>query len=601
MAHYTPIVTGAAATADNVNDPLEQLSDAIDSVVGAEQTARLAGDNLLDDRIDNLIAVSETSSSETVDARAAGNVGGAATTLAERLEWIEGAVTVYAASYGFDDANTGTDNTTAINAAIAAAVALGEPSVVMLPAGRFTVSPFNLSSEVLLCGAGMPYHDRGGSGDLERGTILYNSGGAGAGVVAMSHGAGLMNLGIQTTADRNAITGAAANDCLIANVAVLGIDEAHGCVFTSGQRNKILNYYAADFEHGLVLKGMYNYAEGVEVWNGQISALTLASDNAADEDCAYNVIKGIRADGDVYCGGIKIYTGGGAGSGDCHSNTIMGLNLRNPAWGVYMFATVAGGNLTQYNRIIGGVIYNAQYAGVQLGTSGDTAVDGADYNDFSDLTVIDSGSESFVNGYGGIHNRLHNCSSFRSGNDVSGTWLKDDVNWAISKFNNTITIDDDVDGGDVGLVIVNGFSDTGSVDETASLRFRFKNFTGDAITAAAVRAGKEEAFGSAAAQSAFLAFLTVADGTYAERVRLTAAGALGVGVTVPETKLHVGGALTLDEVSANPANPTAGAAARMYVKGDLLVIQFMDGATAKYRTLNLAGTDATWAYTTTPP
>jgi hypothetical protein len=52
--------------------------------------------------------------------------------------------------------------------------------------------------------------------------------------------------------------------------------------------------------------------------------------------------------------------------------------------------------------------------------------------------------------------------------------------------------------------------------------------------------------------------------------------------------------------SANPT-PTAGSHAVIYIKGDKFIVAYNHGGTAKYRYIDLTGTDATWTYTTTPP
>jgi len=69
----------------------------------------------------------------------------------------------------------------------------------------------------------------------------------------------------------------------------------------------------------------------------------------------------------------------------------------------------------------------------------------------------------------------------------------------------------------------------------------------------------------------------------------------------PDTKLHVNGAITLTEMAAHPAEPTTSDRCRVYMKGDLFVIMYDDGASTKYRYLTLNSTNATWTYTTTAP
>jgi len=60
------------------------------------------------------------------------------------------------------------------------------------------------------------------------------------------------------------------------------------------------------------------------------------------------------------------------------------------------------------------------------------------------------------------------------------------------------------------------------------------------------------------------------------------------------------GVFTLVEQGAN-TNPSGGSSCLIYMKGDKLVISYDHSGTAKYRTLDLTSTDATWAYTTSAP
>jgi len=63
----------------------------------------------------------------------------------------------------------------------------------------------------------------------------------------------------------------------------------------------------------------------------------------------------------------------------------------------------------------------------------------------------------------------------------------------------------------------------------------------------------------------------------------------------------VSGAVTLQEQSATPANPTSGSEGRVYVKGDKLIFQFNDAGTVRYKYLDMTGTGVTWVHTTTAP
>jgi len=603
--YYTHIETGAPANANTFNEPMDELDAAIvarQAAIAAEATARGAADDALDTRIDNIVADTGDDIVEVVDARGAGNVGSAATSLAERIEWLEGAQNVYAAAYGFHDGATAAANLTALNAACDAAAAFAAPCVVWLPAGRFSLNNFTLDAGVVLRGARMPVHDRSG-GELVGGTVLVG------GVVTLSDQSGLMDLGIEqaTSGTSNCITGNTADDCILINVATLGNatadpnKTAHGCVFTNGARNLISNFYVAECTHGLIIKGAHNRVYNLSTWNvGTI--LGLYGD--AGQDCEHNQIIGVKADGTAAGDGGAIWFN----AFDAHSvqnNLIANINLHNTTFGIYMTSSLASGYLCQDNCVMGGVIHTASITGVYIDASGDIADNGPDYNDFSNLTVIDSASYSFANLFGGNNNTLHNCRS-RGAVDgaYSGDWLKRDVN-GVNTINTapSVRFEDSVNGGDVNITIRNRYALDTSLDETASVIFQFDNLSETAVDAAQILAGKQEDFGSTGERSAYLAFLTNADNSgLVERVRITKDGKVGIGETTPLSALHVNGAVTQTETASVPPDAlTSSGAMRQYLKGDKWVVEFNDGGTMRYRTMDLTGTNVTWVHSTTPP
>jgi hypothetical protein len=66
-------------------------------------------------------------------------------------------------------------------------------------------------------------------------------------------------------------------------------------------------------------------------------------------------------------------------------------------------------------------------------------------------------------------------------------------------------------------------------------------------------------------------------------------------------ELTTGSYLKLTERTTTPTDPSSGAAANVYIRGDKLVIQFNDGGTVRYKYLDLTGTGVTWVHTTTAP
>ncbi len=81
---------------------------------------------------------------------------------------------------------------------------------------------------------------------------------------------------------------------------------------------------------------------------------------------------------------------------------------------------------------------------------------------------------------------------------------------------------------------------------------------------------------------------------------------LGGTPSVPDTLLHLTAAtlraaITFDEDTVTPANPTSGSQLRIYMKADKFVIQYNDAGTVRYKYLDLTGTGVTWTHTTTAP
>ena len=63
----------------------------------------------------------------------------------------------------------------------------------------------------------------------------------------------------------------------------------------------------------------------------------------------------------------------------------------------------------------------------------------------------------------------------------------------------------------------------------------------------------------------------------------------------------IDGNITFAEQDFNPGPPNAGVACRIYVKGDKFVLQWNQGGTVYYKTLDLGGTVGTWMHGTAAP
>ena len=73
---------------------------------------------------------------------------------------------------------------------------------------------------------------------------------------------------------------------------------------------------------------------------------------------------------------------------------------------------------------------------------------------------------------------------------------------------------------------------------------------------------------------------------------------VGIGVTLPEAKLHIGGALPsiiIDQATVEPVGAlSTGDKCAIYLKSNKLILKYNDGGTTVYKYLNLNGTDTNW-------
>ena len=106
---------------------------------------------------------------------------------------------------------------------------------------------------------------------------------------------------------------------------------------------------------------------------------------------------------------------------------------------------------------------------------------------------------------------------------------------------------------------------------------------------------------SAGGSEAYYAIRQQDSNGYTEN-RLESLTAIGDDAT-PDTTLHLYNdpALTWEESSSTPSNPTSGSQMRVYMRGDNFVIQYNDGGTVRYKYLDLTGTGVTWTHSTTAP
>ena len=66
-------------------------------------------------------------------------------------------------------------------------------------------------------------------------------------------------------------------------------------------------------------------------------------------------------------------------------------------------------------------------------------------------------------------------------------------------------------------------------------------------------------------------------------------------------QFNLDGDIALYEQDFTPPVPSAGAACHIYLKDNNLVVQWNEGGTAYYKSLDLSGTVATWTHGTAAP
>ena len=105
-----------------------------------------------------------------------------------------------------------------------------------------------------------------------------------------------------------------------------------------------------------------------------------------------------------------------------------------------------------------------------------------------------------------------------------------------------LQITKDTDGEFVSLILVNE-SDAASTAGIISQRFDLEDTGGTAVDSGKILVGKEASFtATASTQDSYMALHTSLNGTLAEKVRITSAGNVGIGNTVPAKALQIGDA-----------------------------------------------------------
>lgn len=142
-----------------------------------------------------------------------------------------------------------------------------------------------------------------------------------------------------------------------------------------------------------------------------------------------------------------------------------------------------------------------------------------------------------------------------------------------------------VDGDAELLFLGNGqAAAAASLNETVQVRFSFGNTTGDPVGGARIVVGKEADFTSNGNRDSFVAVHTMLDNSESEKMRVTGAGNVGIGMT-PDDKLDVNG--TIQGTGYKSSDGSAGITQTITINDPLLtnsphILVFKNGLLTDY-------------------
>lgn len=398
--HHTAIATGAAANAATFNDPLGDL----DAAIVAEAVARALAIDVVDDRVSTLIFESETSSSETVDAR------GGYTVLSENISDKYLKTRLFLVDAAFEGL-TAAGRFLTIQAALNAAT---PGTTILVAPGSYTENLTFGDAGVTLMGAGQPHFD---GTDLVGGTILLGTIDCNGKVGARIEDLGL---DIRAATGDDAITSGTASATAIyqefRNLILIGKgsgtvgDRGHGILCQSGGGNVVRNCKFYSWYHGVALRCSNSIVADCYfkscLSNSVIIKSDTGSENAWNNTVANCIIDG-TASGTSYGGPVRIQSVHASYS--TRYNTVANITAKNCGEAVVLIQQTAG---TCANVMVSNVI---SYNGGDSAGRADFDVDTA-----TDVHFTNCMSATRNNGYGfrnasGSRIRALNCSSDATG------------------------------------------------------------------------------------------------------------------------------------------------------------------------------------------
>lgn len=266
--YHTAITTGAAANAATINTPLGALDAAV---------------AVLDDRIDDIIAGSETSSTETVDARDGYSV------LLDRVRRSYLISNVLLVDAGFTSDSAGAKRYTTIGAAMAAAAA---GAVILVAPGVYSESVTFAQNDIKLIGTGAAGYNSSttsfGTGTIINGRINLNS------KVRCS----VRDLTVNVSGSlldgiiSDFTTGSTAMFAEIRNVVIVGSGPSaavHGVLLQTGGQNIVDNVRVYNIGHGVAIRSSYNNVSNIYAENCKLSAIIVKSDTGSGDATNVNL------------------------------------------------------------------------------------------------------------------------------------------------------------------------------------------------------------------------------------------------------------------------------------------------------------------------
>lgn len=459
----------ASDTIANVNLATDIKIGSLASLTTGVKSSAVAAINELqteiltvDNRIDNIIASSGTSSTETVDAR------GDYTVLRDRLNdmTLSNNVMYVDSSFGANESTHG--RFTTVGAAIAACS--GGETIHIAP-GIYTEVVAITQDGLKLMGSGQPEYDTG-SGRLINGTIFRGRIRqlTATGLVLRDLGVDMVGINSQDAIESSNIYESAVHRT-IENVTILGNGYdalAHG-FYASGDYYQVRNLRVIDCYHGVAIHGRYGNFDNIVLESCASSSIIVKSKTTVGNVEDIN-ISNVTIKGDAASASFKDW------GGPIIIQASNGLSVKNVNV-VNVTADTCANGVVHCNRLLAdGVIESVRFTNVGSKNNKNASSVG-DYwlRSGSDLVFVNCSSFDRISGQGWNADTaadnlgsvyLHGCTSDTSGSGaVTGTFSHAEVN-GLTQRDTRYTLSTP-NGGGFGQAIM-GYTPTAGISVTGA-------------------------------------------------------------------------------------------------------------------------------------